>query len=85
MSEVLSMLYMAREGEIAWNLSHLPTGTTDLPSSKSGRSNGRRLGNQLRAHMFAVLFSELFVTARPRVIAAFGRLFFALLQCVCRG
>ena len=41
------MIYLARHGETAWSLSGQHTGLTDLPLTRRGECNARRLGERL--------------------------------------
>jgi len=73
MIEVLPTLYVARHGETEWSLSGQHTGVTDLPLTKLGEINARRLGNALRGHHFAkVLTSPLQRARRTCELADFG-------------
>jgi ribulose-phosphate 3-epimerase len=60
MSAVLPIVYLARHGETAWTVSGQHTGLTDLPLTKRGERNARRLEERLRGVTFAkVLTSPL--------------------------
>jgi len=73
MIEVLPTLYVARHGETDRSLSGQHTGLTDLPLTKLGEVNARRLGNALRGHHFAkVLTSPLQRARRTCELADFG-------------
>ncbi len=73
MSEVLPVLYVARHGETAWSLSGQHTGLTDLPLTPNGEHNARRLGERLKAMIFARVFtSPLQRAARTCELAGFG-------------
>lgn len=73
MSEVLPVLYVARHGETAWSLSGQHTGLTDLPLTPKGEHNARRLGERLKAMIFARVFtSPLQRAARTCELAGFG-------------
>lgn len=67
------MVYLARHGETAWSLSGQHTGLTDLPLTKQGRENARRLGNRLRGIQFARVFtSPLQRAVQTCQLAGFG-------------
>jgi broad specificity phosphatase PhoE len=73
MSELLSVVYLARHGETAWSLSGQHTGRTDLPLTERGESNARALGERLRGLAFAkVLTSPLQRAVRTCDLAGFG-------------
>jgi broad specificity phosphatase PhoE len=73
MSELLSVVYLARHGETAWSLSGQHTGRTNLPLTERGERNARALGTRLRGLAFAkVLTSPLQRAARTRDLAGFG-------------
>jgi broad specificity phosphatase PhoE len=73
MSKVLPVLYVARHGETAWSLSGQHTGLTDLPLTSNGEHNARRLGERLKALIFARVFtSPLQRAARTCELAGFG-------------
>jgi broad specificity phosphatase PhoE len=73
MSEVLPIVYLARHGETAWTLSGQHTGLTDLPLTKRGERNARRLEERLRGVTLAqVLTSPLQRAARTCELAGFG-------------
>jgi broad specificity phosphatase PhoE len=73
MSELLSVVYLARHGETAWSLSVQHTGRTDLPLSERGERNARALGERLRGLVFAKVFtSPLRRAARTCGLAGFG-------------
>ena len=73
MNEMLPTLYIARHGETAWSLSGQHTGLTDLPLTKRGQSNARRLGNQLLGRSFAQVFTSPLQRARRTCeLAGFG-------------
>jgi len=75
MSEALPTVYLARHGETAWSISGQHTGLTDLPLTKRGERNARRLGERLNGLKFAkVLTSPLQRAARTCELAGFGRL-----------
>src|ERR1700739_4770283 len=76
MSELLSVVYLARHGETAWSLSGQHTGRTDLPLTEGGESNARALGVRLRGLVFAKIFTSpsqrAFRTGELRGSAAAG-------------
>ena len=73
MSELLSVVYLARHGETAWSLSGQHTGRTDLPLTERGERNARALGERLRGMTFAkVLTSPLQRAVRTCELAGFG-------------
>ena len=58
MTAALPIVYLARHGETAWSLSGQHTGFTDLPLTKRGERNARRLGERLRGLEFAAVFTS---------------------------
>ena len=73
MSELLSVVYLARHGETAWSLSGQHTGRTDLPLTERGERNARGLGERLRGLTVARVFtSPLQRAARTCELAGFG-------------
>ena len=69
----LQVLYLARHGETEWSLSGQHTGLTDLPLTKRGECNARRLGERLKALEFARVFtSPLQRAKRTSELAGFG-------------
>ena len=73
MSEIPTVIYLARHGETAWSLSGQHTGLTDLPLTKRGERNARRLGERLAGLAFVkVLTSPLQRAARTCELAGFG-------------
>ena len=73
MSEALPIVYLARHGETAWTISGQYTGLTDLPLTKRGERNARRLAERLRGLTFAKVFtSPLQRAARTCELAGFG-------------
>ena len=73
MSETLSVIYLARHGETAWSLTGQHTGLTDLPLTKGGERDARRLGERLAGLPFAKVFtSPLQRAARMCELADFG-------------
>jgi probable phosphoglycerate mutase len=73
MSEKLPVVYLARHGETAWSLSGQHTGRTDLPLTDRGERNARSLGERLKGHKFAKVFtSPLQRASRTCELAGFG-------------
>ena len=73
MTDALPIAYLARHGETAWSLSGQHTGVTDLPLTKRGERNARRLGARLRELSFAAVFtSPLQRAVRTCALAGFG-------------
>jgi len=73
MTDALSIVYLARHGETAWSLSGQHTGLTDLPLTKRGERNARRLGARLSGLEFAAVFtSPLQRATRTCALAGFG-------------
>jgi broad specificity phosphatase PhoE len=64
MSEPLPQIFLARHGETAWTLSRQHTGLTDIPLTERGERNARRLGERLRDHDFAQVFTSPLQRAR---------------------
>jgi broad specificity phosphatase PhoE len=70
---LLQTIYLARHGETAWTLTGQHTGITDLPLTPRGVSNARALGERLKDHRFARVFtSPLQRTARTGELAGFA-------------
>jgi len=75
MTNALPIVYLARHGETAWSLSGQHTGITDLPLTKRGERNARRLGARLNGLEFAAVFtSPLQRAVRTCALAGFGAL-----------
>src|SRR5262249_37900027 len=73
MSERPPQVYLARHGETAWTLSGQHTGLTDVPLTRRGEENARRLGERLREISFAKVFtSPLQRASRTCELAGFG-------------
>ena len=69
----IQTIYLARHGETAWSLSGQHTGLTDLPLTKRGECNARRLGQRLRSLEFVRVFtSPLQRAARTCELAGFS-------------
>jgi probable phosphoglycerate mutase len=74
MSQPLPAVYLARHGETAWSLSGQHTGLTDLPLTERGERNARRLGERLKGHPFARVFTSPLQRARRTCeLAGFGQ------------
>jgi Histidine phosphatase superfamily (branch 1) len=58
MSETLPVIYLARHGETAWNLTGQHMGRIDMPLTERGERNARRLGERLRGLTFAKVFTS---------------------------
>jgi len=73
MTDVLPIIYVARHGETAWSLSGQHTGSTDLPLTKNGEGNARRLGERLKGLRFMKVFTSPLQRARRTCdLAGFG-------------
>src|SRR5580700_4115500 len=69
----LPVIYLARHGETAWSLSGQHTGLTDLPLTRRGECNARRLGERLAGLEFARVFTSPLQRARRTCeLAGFG-------------
>jgi probable phosphoglycerate mutase len=67
------LVYLARHGETAWTLTGQHTGLTDLPLTKRGERNARRLGDRLKGLTFIrVLASPLQRASRTCELAGFA-------------
>ena len=67
------VVYLARHGETAWSLSGQHTGLTDLPLTRRGECNARRLGERLKGLEFArVMTSPLQRAKRTCELAGFS-------------
>src|SRR5262249_11946654 len=58
MSDGLRGVYLARQGETAWTISHQPTGLTDLPLTAGGEVQAARLRGRLEELAFAKVFTS---------------------------
>jgi len=68
------VVYLARHGETVWSLSGQHTGLTDLPLTKRGECNARRLGQRLHGQEFSRIFTSPLQRARQTcALAGFGR------------
>ncbi len=73
MSDNLPCIYLGRHGETAWSLTGQHTGRTDLPLTKRGERNSRRLLKRLNGLVFKmVLTSPLQRAVRTCELAGFG-------------
>jgi broad specificity phosphatase PhoE len=73
MSEMLSVIWLARHGETAWTLSGQHTGRTDLPLTDRGECNARALREGLRGLSFSKVFTSPLQRAfRTRELAGLG-------------
>ena len=73
MSQPLPMVYLARHGETAWSLSGQHTGLSDIPLTARGEEDAQRLGERLRGHTFARVFTSPLQRARRTCdLAGFG-------------
>jgi len=73
MTDALPIVYLARHGETTWSLSGQHTGLTNLPLTKRGERNARRLGTRLHGLTFAAVFtSPLQRAVRTCALAGFG-------------
>jgi probable phosphoglycerate mutase len=54
----LPLVYLARHGETAWTISGQYTGVTDLPLTKRGEDNARRLGDRIKDLAFSRVFTS---------------------------
>jgi len=69
----LPIIYIARHGETAWSLTGQHTGLTDLPLTKAGEMNARRLTERLKGLTFTKVFtSPLQRAVRTCELAGFG-------------
>jgi probable phosphoglycerate mutase len=72
-SVILPVVYLARHGETAWNVTGQHTGLTDLPLTERGERNALRLGQRLAGSVFAKVFtSPLQRAVRTCELAGFG-------------
>lgn len=73
MNQPLPEVYLARHGETAWSLSGRHTGRTDLPLTRRGEDNARKLRGRLEGIEFTeVLVSPLQRARRTCELAGFG-------------
>jgi hypothetical protein len=73
MSEVLPEIYLVRHGNTAWTLTGQHTGLIDLPLTRNGKGNARRLGERLKGMTFVKVFTRpLQRVARTCELAGFG-------------
>jgi len=57
-SKTPPQVYIARHAETAWSLTGQHTGMTDLPLTKHGECNARRLGDRLQGIAFEKVYSS---------------------------
>ena len=83
------IVYLARHGETAWSLSGQHTGLTDLPLTKTGECNARRLGERLKGLTFAKVFTSPLQRALKELQRKFGfepgRVVLAAKELLSRG
>jgi broad specificity phosphatase PhoE len=60
----LPCIYLARHGETAWSITGQHTGLTDLPLTRRGEANARRLGKLIGCVEFPRVLSSPLVRAR---------------------
>jgi len=58
MSKTLPVIYLARHGETAWNLTGQHMGVVDMPLTERGEHNACRLGGRLRGLTFVKVFTS---------------------------
>lgn len=63
-ASILFRLYLMRHGETAWSLSGQHTGRTDVPLTKQGEQEARKLSKRLRAVQFSRVFTSPLQRAR---------------------
>jgi probable phosphoglycerate mutase len=56
--ETLPVVYLARHGETAWNLTGQHMGVIDLPLTERGEHDARKLGERLRGLTFVKVFAS---------------------------
>src|SRR5580693_1217760 len=61
---VVEKLYLIRHGETAWSLSGQHTGRTDIPLTKQGEQDARKLAERLHAVRFSHVFTSPLQRAR---------------------
>ena len=60
----LQHIYLVRHGETAWSLSGQHTGRTDIPLTKKGEEDARKLNERLRTTVFNRVFTSPLQRAR---------------------
>lgn len=60
----LQHIYLVRHGETAWSLSGQHTGRTDIPLTKTGEANARKLNERVRSTVFKRVFVSPLQRAR---------------------
>ncbi len=58
MSETLPVIYLARHGETAWNLTGQHMGVVDLSLTGHGEHQARKLGERLQGLTFVKVFTS---------------------------
>jgi probable phosphoglycerate mutase len=58
MNPTFPIVYLARHGETAWTITGQHTGRTDLPLTERGADMARQLGERLKRHTFAHVFTS---------------------------
>jgi broad specificity phosphatase PhoE len=75
MAETLPKVYLARHGQTAWSLSGQHTGRTDIPLTREGEQNAKRLGERLakiKEPFALVLVSPVQRARRTAELSGFG-------------
>jgi len=73
MTETLPAVYLVRHGETEWTVSGRHTGLTDIPLTRHGEQDARRLGERLRGWPVAHIFTSPLQRARRTCeLAGFG-------------
>ena len=67
---VLQHIYLVRHGETAWSLSGQHTGRTDIPLTKKGEADARKLNERLRSTVFKRVFVSPLQRARQTAALA---------------
>jgi broad specificity phosphatase PhoE len=67
---VLQHIYLVRHGETAWSLSGQHTGRTDIPLTKKGKADARKLNERLRSTVFKRVFVSPLQRARQTAALA---------------
>ena len=73
MSDAFPQVWLVRHGETAWSLTGQHTGRADIPLTERGEQEARLVGERLRGHTFAAVFtSPLQRAVRTCDLAGFG-------------